>query len=198
MRLQCTPLLLTYILLLCGCGLVKEPMPEVALTAVPVCYNYGCLDVEYVSISQQRWASVKALFSAPASAFAERLAIRQAIALLEREVALYTPVYNDQPKNNAQPNVHGRQDCIDEAHNTLHFLLLLQQAKLLSFHRVDGRVVRFVTLIDQHYAVRISSLADNKRYVVDSWHRGNGEPAYIQLYSRWLLKQPFSKKNNPR
>jgi hypothetical protein len=197
------------ILLLIACGLLqgcssinaeKHEIPAidhgVSLLRLPVCYNHGCSIIEDIQVSKTLWEKISDLFSSTQSDFDERLAIRNAIALLEKEAARFTPVGVDAPKNSNE-DAHGRQDCVDESTNTTHFLKLMEKQQLLKWHRVGTRVYRAHFLIDQHYAAQIIHLHSGERYVVDSWYLSNGEMPYIQPYRSWVLKKSFSAFENP-
>lgn len=148
-------------------------------------------------MSAESWQKVQGLLVNTSSDFEERLALREAIAVFEQEAALHTPVGIDQPKNTNLGET-GRQDCLDESTNTTHFLTLLQNSNLLKWHRVGPRVYRAHFMLDQHYAAQLIHQASGARYVIDSWHLGNGERPYIQPYRQWAYKKSFSKKDNPQ
>ncbi|MGH1485351.1 MAG: hypothetical protein ACRBCI_03970 [Cellvibrionaceae bacterium] len=173
--------------------LVKQ---DITINALPICYDHGCAVISHIQLSQNTWNNIQSLFSVKQLAFEERLAVRQAISLLEKEASLHTPVGIDLPKNTNDIET-GRQDCLDESTNTTHFLTLLENNNLLQWHTVGSRVYRAHFLIDQHYAAQIIHKHTEQRYVVDSWYLANGELPYIQPYEQWALKKTFSLIDNP-
>ncbi len=167
-----------------------------SIVSFPVCFNHGCNIIQNIHMSESTWGAVEKLFVDNETAFDERLAVRKAIALFEQEAALHTPVGNDRAKNTIE-ELSGQQDCLDESTNTTHFMTLLSNNGLLKWHKVGSRVYRAHFIVDQHYAAQLIELQTGERYVVDSWHLANGEPAYIQSFSQWARKRSFSLEENP-
>ncbi len=167
-----------------------------SIVSFPVCYNHGCSIIKNIHVSESTWNTVESLFMNNETAFEERLAVRKAIALFEQEAALHTPVGNDRAKNTIE-DLLGQQDCLDESTNTTHFMTLLSNNGLLKWHRVGSRVYRAHFFLDQHYAAQLVQVQTGERYVVDSWHLANGEPAYVQPFNEWARKRSFSPEENP-
>lgn len=162
---------------------------QVGIGNVPICYNYGCKTLKSIQIGEQTWERVTTLFSHNQSAGDERLAIRQAVAWLEQEAALHSPVGIDQPQNYNELHENGRQDCVDEATNTTHFLLLLENENLLQWHKTANRAYRAYFLVDQHFTAQIVHRQTGQLYVVDSWFLANGQLPFIQTYQDWARKK---------
>jgi len=156
------------------------------ITAIPVCYDFGCKVQTQVKISSQEWAEVSGWFYPPASnAKAERQQIRQAIGWMEAVIGKHTPTYRDKAKDLPEGvQFPGQLDCIDESMNTTVYLRLFQQAGLLRWHKVVRRAYRRA-IFDQHWSGQIMELKTGKRYVVDSWFEDNGMLPYITTTSVW-------------
>ncbi len=154
-----------------------------------LCYGYGCKLSVPVTLSRADWTQIRAQFPTPRSALQEREAIAQSVGLFERIAGRVSPIYQDLAGNplNALRRP-GQLYCIDESLNTTSLLILLDQQGLLRWHRVEGRVFRAPWLLDQHWAAEIEQLDTGQRYVVDSWPRGNGQPALVQTLEDWRGK----------
>lgn len=191
-------LLLIMVVLVSGCvspNADKHNIPpinaNISPAHLPICYNYGCSVIDVIQVSDLTWEKIRFLFPKEQSAAAERQAIRAAVAMLEQEAALHTPVGIDRGKNYNDVGA-GSQDCLDESTNTTHFLLLLQNASLLQWHSVTSRAYRAHVFLDQHYAAQIIHTTTGQRYIVDSWYLDNGNKPYVQTYRRWALKKAFA------
>jgi hypothetical protein len=149
-------------------------------------------------MSEREWQSIYELFAEPPqSALQERLLIRRAIARFERITGEHTPTHNDLAGNASLFSADGQMDCVDESTNTTTHLLLLEEHGLLRWHKVVARAMRVHYFLDLHFTAPISELDTETMYAIDSWHRANGEPPYVQKYAAWLLKPGHSKVENP-
>lgn len=164
---------------------LELPAPA-TLDAVPVCYNYGCREMQTISLSKEEWSEIAGwLTPAPANAAAERQAIRHAIGWMEVVVGRHTPTHRDLagvPKRGAE--WPGQLDCIDEAVNTTTYLRLLESEGLLRYHRVLKPINRYA-VFDQHWAGHIQEIETGQRYVVDSWFLDNGYLPDVLTAEQW-------------
>jgi len=153
---------------------------------VTVCLDYGCDYTRSTDIRAHEWRRVEEILSGADSADAERMALAEAIGLLEQIVGRKVGTAEDAP-GNASPDTRiiGQLDCIAESINTERYLHLLASGELLRHHRVVGREVRHRWVFATHWTAVIEELDSGERFAVDSWHRGNGEPAVIQRMSAW-------------
>jgi len=122
------------------------------------------------------------------SAAQERALLPAVIGLMETIVGEQTGTGGDLAENHTRHGESGQMDCIDESSNTLTYLTLLANAKLLRWHRVGARLNRGpYTLVFQapHSAAEIVEIASGDRYAVDSWFRANGEPAVVVSKAEW-------------
>lgn len=165
---------------------------RIAPDAVPMFYGGGHKHGAIVTVSPERWAELCALFEpAPATSRDERVAIAQAVALLERIAGEQTPAGADKAENEKNPDWYGHQDCVDESTNTSIYLTLLQNEGLLRHHVVLERVRRTRWTTHMHWTAQIRDETDGTRYVVDSWFRDNGEPPYVQRAEAWQRSDPL-------
>lgn len=156
------------------------------LSAIPVCYDFGCSTRQIVSLSEQEWQGVAGWLEPPAETAAdERRRLRRAIGWMETLVGQRTPTYRDVGLNELLPDeAPGQQDCIDESINTTTYLRLLEADGKLRWHRVLDRAYRRA-ILDQHWAGQIEEKATGKRYVVDSWFKDNGYLPFVQSLTEW-------------
>jgi len=169
------------------------------ISAIPVCYNFGCNVQTRVSISAREWGEVSGWFYPPAkTAEQERKQIRQAIGWMEAVIGHHTPTYRDKAKDLPEgAEFPGQLDCIDESMNTTVYLRLFQQAGLLRWHKVVRRAYRRA-IFDQHWSGQIMEFKTGQRFVVDSWFEDNGMLPYIAASNVWS-DIPFfftSNRNN--
>jgi len=148
------------------------------------CIDFHCDATRTVRLDAGHWQTVRALFAGETSPAGEREQIRQAIALLEREVGVIIGTWSDLARN---IRGDGRQlDCISESKNTTTYLQLLFNDGLLRWHDIDERQVRYPLIFDTHWTAVVLDRNSGQRYAVDSWFLDNGEPPYIQPLEDWL------------
>jgi hypothetical protein len=148
------------------------------------CVDFHCDETRTVTLADSHWQSVRDLFAGETSPAGERERIRQAIALLEREVGMITGTSGDMARNMTGA---GKQlDCISESKNTTTYLQLLFNDGLLRWHEINERRVRYPLIFDTHWTAVIRERNTGQRYAVDSWFLDNGQPPYIQPLEDWL------------
>ena len=164
---------------------------------IPVCYNFGCRVKEYVSLTQDEWASVELIFKPQTnSPQVERIRIGKAVAQMEKLVGHYTPIHKDIGLNlGKDAEFPGQLDCIDESINTTTFLHILQRYDLIKHHKVVKRAYRRA-VFDQHWTGQLEELKTADRYVVDTWFYANGEMPVIQPTHEWLDISIFTSYTN--
>lgn len=186
--------LLALLLLFTGAawaGRIVIPSPEnISLSALPVCYDFGCKSRVTVSLSADEWASVANWFvPAAPTPHREREQIKNAIGWMEVLVGRHTPTHKDLafdlPANDDEDGIFpGQLDCIDEAVNTTSYLKLFEMNGLLKHHEVLEAAYRR-SLFDQHWAGQVRETQTGRRFVVDSWFQPNGHLPVIQDGKRW-------------
>jgi hypothetical protein len=162
-----------------------DPMPELR-----ICHAFGCRMQESLRLEPWELMALMGYLATPApDPPSERLRLSHAVGLLEVLVGGHTPTYRDQPGNPIDARGPGQLDCIDESRNSTTYLRLFENLGWLRWHRVVERAYRAPLLLDQHWSAQIEELASGKRWVIDSWPRGHGEPALVQLSSHWRWKR---------
>ena len=156
--------------------------------SLDICYDFGCRSTSRITLSETEWRSVYSLFSAE-DAVSERKKMKLAIAQMETLVGRHSPVHRDLAMNlpvdrAASQLFPGQLDCIDESINTTRFLTLFADQGLIRFHRVLDRAYRR-SFLTQHWAAQIEELESGRRFVIDSWFEGNGQPPILVSSERW-------------
>lgn len=165
---------------------VAAPTPE----TVFVCHGFGCKYRTEIDLSAaDRTMLAQILAGGKASAVAERHAVAMAWAWFDRRIAPAAGTRNHVAAAGAEYMFDTRQfDCVDASRNTTSLLLVLEQLKLLRFHRVDVPESRGL-LIDgrpPHYTAVLRENATGVKWAVDSWTRAYGQPAEVMTLARWL------------
>ena len=82
-------------------------------------------------------------------------------------------------------------DCIDLTANITEFLIVLDRAKLLKYHRVGEPVSRglFIDGRRPHTTPVIVETANGSQWSVDSWTRAYGQNPEIMTISEWQSKK---------
>lgn len=157
---------------------------------VTICYNWNCANMARVSFSDEQLSVVQQLFSEVNDSVSERIAISDAIGVLELFAAQQSPTSADRGGNWDDQNVNGRMDCIDHSTNTTSYLKLFEANHWLRFYRVGERVkrVRFFG-VSAHWAARIDDIQTGESFAVDSWFYDNGSPAVLYKLEDWLSGQ---------
>ena len=162
------------------------------------CYDFSCKSNQEVYYNQQQWAEIKQLFTTRAlSVDEEKQAIRKAVAMMESFSGEIVGTSLDKGGNYPGYDIIKQLDCIDESTNTFQYLSALEDLKLLKWHRVEPKKRRTRWLLFDHWTAVISEYTSGKKFAVDSWHRDNGEPPYIQLLKNWQVNKSFSALYNP-
>lgn len=177
-----------------GCTAV-HPLPvsrePIQLERIPLSYHSGRAWTTF-SVAVNDWATLRELFESTGDdPRRERLAIRHAVAYLERIAGSQTSTYRDLGRNRINPLGDGHMDCLDESANTTTYLRLFEERRLLLWHEVMRRVHRGPLHLDTHNSALIRDRTDGSLYVVDSWHLDNGERPYIQPLDSWFRKAPL-------
>lgn len=151
------------------------------------CWGGTCAGTLQVSLSEQEWNEVRALFAPePASAEAERETLKLAIGLLERLVGTKTDTTTDRAGTFGNSAYPGQLDCNDEATNSSSYLRMMIDDGLLRFHRVLDTSTRGGFLIfGRHSTAVIMETASGEKFAVDSWFFDNGQPAVVLPLATW-------------
>lgn len=154
-----------------------------------LCTSFGCSKTQTSTFTTGEFARVKQLFSPEArSPEEERQQIAKAIALMEKIQGDKVNTAGDLAKNNTGFMAQSNQlDCIAETANTYIYLILLENAELLTHHQLAGRVHRGpFTLNAPHNSAAIKEVNSGESFAVDSWFGANGQPPWITSTTYWL------------
>jgi hypothetical protein len=188
--------LLRIALLLSG-SLLLTSMPLQAAPYFVQCYDFGCKTTRELRFEPRQWEQIRAIFAnGIVDSAAEKQAIRQAVAMMERFSGELTDTGHDKGGNYPGSDIPGQMDCIDESTNTFQYLSALQDLDLLQWHRVGLRQRRILWFASPSIAT-IREIDSNQRFAVDSWYRDNGELPFIQPIADWLHKRDFADDFNP-
>jgi hypothetical protein len=154
-----------------------------------ICHGHTCRFIAEANLSPQQWSEISTAFAGGLeSAEQERVLLPVIIGLIESMVGVQTGTAGDLAQNFTHHGESGQMDCIDESSNTLTYLTLLEDGKLLTWHRAGVRINRGpYSLVIQvpHSAAGMVEIASGDRYAVDSWFGANGEPALVLPYDQW-------------
>ena len=163
--------------------------PTLSRSAVPVCFHHGCATVRQVRIDDADWERVIShLLPAASDATGEREQIRRAIAELEQVTGVLAGTAGDRGGDlSGLGTLDPQMDCIDESSNTTTYLTLLEQHGLLRWHSVERRAHRGYLFFGgwPHYTAVIRDRGTDRRWVVDSWFRDNGQPPEVVELELW-------------
>lgn len=152
-----------------------------------VCHGYGCRLTDRVSLTRE-WNDVTVPLRTPAaSAEEERRNVALVIGAIERAVGPKTGTAVDVGGTFEGAGEDGQEDCIDEATNTTTYLVMLDEAGLLVWHKPRVPVSRGFFINGWPHTTAV--LAENETgdlYVVDSWFHGNGVEPEVLALDDWL------------
>jgi len=167
---------------------LKLPTP----TAVTVCHGFGCTHrTEIVLGSGDRTRMTAMLGGGRSSAAAERRAVATAVAWFDRRVGpqagTTTRIARAGILTKTGPD---QMDCIDTSRNTTSLLLILDQLRLLRYHRVDAPVARgfFLDGRGLHATAVLREARSGKRWAIDNWTRSYGERPDVLPLEDWMIE----------
>jgi len=153
---------------------------------VVICHGFGCRYRTQIGLSRADHARVAQLMvPGRASAEAERRAVAQAVAWLEKRVAPEAGTANARARATLTGDV-SQFDCIDASTNTTQFLIILDQLGLLHHHSVGAPVSRPLGWHSVHTTAVLRDILHQEDWAFDSWTRNNGEPPEVMPLAKWL------------
>ena len=157
------------------------------LAAFEICHSGGCADVSAVSLCDEEWQQVSAVFASNAQNPAEeRAQIATAIGVLETLVGEKTGTSGDLAGTFGNSHFKGQLDCNDEAINATTYMRLLVSNGLMKLHAIeDTRTRNFFFSGWPHSTAVIHEIATGERFAVDSWFYDNGHAATIVPFALW-------------
>lgn len=157
------------------------------LSHFEICHSGGCTEISNVSLSDEEWQQVSAIFDNNAkNAAEERAQIAQAIGVLETLVGNKIGTSGDLAGTFGNSNHKGQQDCNDEAINSTTYMRLLAINGLINLHAIeDTRTRNFFFTGWPHSTAVIRDIATGERFAVDSWFYDNGHAATVVPFAQW-------------
>ena len=167
------------------------------LNAFEICHSGGCADVSAVSLSDEEWQQVSAVFVNNAqNAAEERTQIATAIGVLETLIGEKTGTSGDLAGTFGNAHYKGQLDCNDEAINSTTYMRLLVSNGLMQLHAIeDTRTRNFFFTGWPHSTAVIHEIATGERFAFDSWFYDNGHAATIVPFAIW--KANYQPEDSP-
>lgn len=167
------------------------------LEAFEICHSGGCAEVSAVSLSDEEWQPVRAVFAKDAkNAAEERAHLATAIGVLEKLVGEKIGTSGDLAGTFDNSHYKGQLDCNDEAINSTTYMRLLASNGLMQLHAIeDMRTLSFFFTGWPHGTAVIHEIATGERYAVDSWFYGNGNAKAVVPFAQW--KSGYNPADNP-
>lgn len=153
---------------------------------VYVCSGHGCSTIHEFTFDYKFLEELKTLFVGVLTPNEERIALKKAIAVIEKNVGKATGTENDR----ASLGVFGagdpsQMDCVDEATNSTSYLIILNKIGVLKFHDIMAPNWKGGLFKWTHYAAVIKDRQTGVLFAIDSGVGNNGEPPLIKPYSKW-------------
>jgi hypothetical protein len=152
------------------------------------CHGYGCNFRTEIGISAADHARLAALMGpGRASPEAERRAVALTEAWFEKRVAPQTGTQHAKARASVGWGVGGdpgQFDCIDTTANTTSLLVLLDQLKLLSHHKVSTPISRLLAG-GPHFTATMQEKKGGQRWTVDPWTHDSGQLPDVWKIERW-------------
>jgi hypothetical protein len=152
-----------------------------------VCYGYGCNYTARISLTEEEWQGVRAMFNPPPrDARAERRQVTEAVARLEHLVGLRTGTSAHQQHgwNGGDPT---QLDCIDDSVNTWTYFTMFADDGLLRYHTIAGLAHRGSLLtVDVSNTAVLMEKGDGEEFAVDPWLVDAGMPPPVIPLAVWL------------
>ena len=187
-------------LLLAGCsstsldgGTAERSTYAAPSNVLTVCSGYGCIIKDKLTFVDEVPAELEKIMEpGRESAEAERAALRQAIAYMEREAKKSLRYQNDvEFSYQRHSGKRGQMDCVDESLNTITYLKYLSSRGLLRHHKPLNRFAERGLLVDGRYPHKSARMRDSQGvdWAVDSWKTPNGGLPEVFLLSQWYKER---------
>lgn len=177
-------------------GSVSSPLsPDYRIGAdgsvtLRICYNWSCSSRQLMTFSPEDMALLKQQTAlCPGNELHSRLQ-RLRIGIWQMEVLArkYQPLLaNDLGVNDAEHDIQGRTDCIDNATNTTTFLHILHDLREIPGWSVSSPKIRNrFNLIEVHWTAVVTDANSGEPWSVDSWYRPNGHLPMVMPLPDWV------------
>ncbi len=165
------------------------------------CHGYGCKHQKPITLSEDNWQKIVNTFkqlpnSDPES---ERHNISVAIGEFEKIVGEMANTSEDVRRSFLKLGRH-QLDCVDESTNAITYMTVMRLNGLITYHDVLTPSFRFLENglpTWPHQAATLIEKQSKDKYVVDSWFRDNGYPAFIVPARKWKLGWSPKKADMP-
>lgn len=191
-------------------GSVSRPLPPEYVfgpqgsVTLRICFNWSCARRQTMTFTPKDMALLKRhLALCPGTSLHDRLQhVRIGIWQMELLAQMYQPLLaNDLAINDAEADVAGRMDCIDNASNTTTYLHILRDLRELAGWTVASPKVRSLfDLTAVHWTAVILDTETGLPWSVDSWFRPNGHLPLVMPLPSWSDRKrawepPFARLN---
>lgn len=154
------------------------------------CHGFGCRSRTPIALGNGDRARLAGIMAAgKASPAAERKAAAAAAGWFDRRAGRMAGTSRHVARAGMRYAYDPSQlDCIDSSRNTMAVLLVLNEMKLLRYHRIDAPKARgyLVDLRPPHVTAVLTELRSGRQWSVDSWTVAAGKPAEVMPLERWL------------
>jgi len=155
-----------------------------------VCYGFVCRRRATLAFSgADRKALAHILSAGKANAAAERAALQKAVIWFDRRVGPMIGTTRRVAKADIRAGSDATNfDCFDTTRDTTSLLLVLQEWKLLKFHKVGNPRYRgnLLALQTPHNTAVVVDKATGIEWVVDLWPKNYAEAPDVMPVERWL------------
>ena len=170
-------------------GTVESSAYAAPSNVLTVCSGYGCIIEDKLTFADEVPAELEKIMEpGRESAAAERAALRQAIAYMERQAQKSLRYQTDvEFSYQRHRGIRGQMDCVDESRNTIAYLKYLHARGLLRHHKPIKRFAERGLMFDGRYPHKSARMRDNQGvdWAVDSWKTPNGGLPEVFLLSTW-------------
>jgi hypothetical protein len=175
-----------------GVGFLEQLSVSVSpAPVVTVCHGFGCAYRNQLVLTPARISQLRGTLALARSANEERKAIGKAVAWFDREGGRVAGTIGRVAYAGADTKSGPSQmDCIDLTANITEFLIVLERAHLLKYHKVGEPVSRglFIDGKRPHTTPVIVEAANGSQWSVDSWTRAYGQSPEIMTIGEWQRK----------
>lgn len=151
-------------------------------TRATVCSGYGCKTQQKFVFTDAFVSAMRKLYAdlGVSDGFSERQFLKKAIAAMERESMITLGLQHDRPSIDLFGNLDpGQLDCVDEATNSTSFMLILNDAGLIKYHRILAPIWKGGFTRWTHYAALVEERKSKVQYAIDSGVTKQGGEPYI-------------------
>ena len=175
-----------------GAGFLEQLSVSVSPSpVVTVCHGFGCAYRHQLVLTPAKISYLRGMLAPARSASEERKAIGKTVAWFDREGGRIAGTIGRAAYAGADTKSGPSQmDCIDLTANITEFLIVLERAHLLKYHRVAEPVSRglFIDGKRPHTTPVIVEAANGSQWSVDSWTRAYGQSPEIMTIAEWQRK----------